>query len=226
MNMTQLNWPEVKEVGVNINFFQMSKIQLSCHLLNYFEEFSDLNKDFHSTCGTERIIGLWSILKNLFERPENIEVSLKCKNLLCEKMFHIYFSHEELKKLSHFSEDHKKNLLTSDEVMQMSVQHFIPFLQNKFPGKNINEIDEMLNEWDPLVGLVTQCECPECHHPEEYEIDLEGLALCEFWMEQKKVLHEILLISRRLGWNEDEILKLPRWRRKFYLNQLDEEEKS
>ena len=84
-------------------------------------------------------------------------------------------------------------------------------------------IEAALSAADPLVDLELDGECPDCGRPFRVPFDLEAEALRVLEGEQRAVLDSVDRIARVYHWSEAEILALPRWRRRAYLDRIGEE---
>lgn len=82
---------------------------------------------------------------------------------------------------------------------------------------DIQEMEAALDGMSPYLGTTLATRCPECNEPQRAEIDpyaITGLAV-------EGLLGEVHAIASRYHWSEEQILKLTRERRRFYLRMID-----
>lgn len=82
----------------------------------------------------------------------------------------------------------------------------------------IGDIDEAMEEADPLVNFTVAVTCPTCKHESSHAVDLEGLALSRLREKQHILLRTVHMLASHYHWTEEEILSLPPWRRTYYLS--------
>lgn len=87
----------------------------------------------------------------------------------------------------------------------------------------IAALDSALAEADPARELQLDLVCPACAAPQRRVVDLEAQLLGTFAREQQALLRKIVRLARAFHWAEAEIVRMPAWRRDFYLGRLDAE---
>lgn len=83
--------------------------------------------------------------------------------------------------------------------------------------------EEALSAADPLVDVRVVAACPACGLELEAALDLEGEALRALDRLQEGLLSEVARLAGSFHWSEPEVLALPAWRRRRYLELLAEE---
>ncbi len=90
----------------------------------------------------------------------------------------------------------------------------------ELPDAWIDSLAEQLDRHDPLTALELRSSCPACAAEATIELDLEALLVRQLQARQMETLGEIHLLASQYHWSEREILRLPSWRRRYYLAQL------
>ena len=90
-------------------------------------------------------------------------------------------------------------------------------------GGSVEEISRAMDEHDPLVNFSVQVQCPDCGQEQVCEIDLEELSLNRLRQAQFRLLATVHRLARHYHWSEEEIFKVPYWRRDHYLNLVERE---
>lgn len=91
-------------------------------------------------------------------------------------------------------------------------------LRTKFRAKDLDAIDEAMNDADPLVNFRMQVACAECDAENEFSLDLCDLALGILARRQKQLVVTIHKLASRYHWSESEIFAIPDRRRREYLD--------
>jgi hypothetical protein len=78
-----------------------------------------------------------------------------------------------------------------------------------------------LEQRDPLTALELEARCPACGASLSVEFDLETELLRGFAARQSRTLQQVHRLASVYHWSEAEILRLPAWRRNYYLSQLE-----
>lgn len=91
----------------------------------------------------------------------------------------------------------------------------------KASGARLDEfsdaIDGAMAEYDPLVGFHLEVGCAECGRDTEQAPDLAAAALERLWQAQVRLIGDVHRLARSYHWTEDEIARVPAWRRQVYL---------
>ena len=90
------------------------------------------------------------------------------------------------------------------------------------PVTEVTVLDSALVEFDPLTCFELDLTCPSCGMPSAVPMDLEAALLAELARAQTRTIREVAEFARRFGWSETEIVAVPAWRRRIYLD-LDRE---
>ena len=85
------------------------------------------------------------------------------------------------------------------------------------------DINRAMDEHDPLVNFSVQVQCPECEREHVCEVDLEEFALNRLRQAQFRLLATVHRLARHYHWSEEEIFKVPYWRRDHYLSLVERE---
>jgi hypothetical protein len=91
------------------------------------------------------------------------------------------------------------------------------------PDAWIDGLEAELKQRDPLTALELEARCPACGAPLKVEFDLETELLKRFEVRQARMLRHVHRLASAYHWSEAQILRLPAWRRNYYLSQLEEE---
>lgn len=84
-----------------------------------------------------------------------------------------------------------------------------------------DSIDQAMDEYDPLVGFHLEVTCAECGQPTAQAPDLLAAALERLWTMQFDLIEQVHRLAGYYHWTEEEIAKLPAWRRQAYLACID-----
>ncbi len=95
---------------------------------------------------------------------------------------------------------------------------------SRVEGGVLEKISHVMDEHDPLVNFSVQVQCPECGREHVCEIDLEELSLNRLRQAQFHLLATVHRLARHYHWSEEEIFKVPYWRRDHYLNLMQREQ--
>ncbi len=85
-------------------------------------------------------------------------------------------------------------------------------------------IDDVMEQFDPLVNFHLGVVCPECGRSSDQSPDLAAAALERLWRAQNTLLDDVHLLASRYHWSEGEIFQLPHWRRQAYLHRIESQE--
>ena len=84
-------------------------------------------------------------------------------------------------------------------------------------------VDEIMDHFDPLVGFHLGVVCPFCGCSNNVSPDLTGLALERLARAQDAAIEDVHALASRYHWSETQVLQLPEWRRRRYLELIREE---
>ena len=88
----------------------------------------------------------------------------------------------------------------------------------------VQRADAALQEFDPLVDFNCEVLCPYCGETHSYGVDLEQVALGRLRLTQYRLFEEVDRLAACYAWSEAEILALPAWRRRRYLQIIERRE--
>ena len=89
--------------------------------------------------------------------------------------------------------------------------------------ESLDEIGRVMDEHDPLVNFTVQVQCPDCEQESVCEIDLEDVSLNRLRQAQLRLLAAVHRLAAHYHWSEEEIFKVPHWRRDYYLGLIERE---
>ena len=84
-------------------------------------------------------------------------------------------------------------------------------------AESLRKIDDALDEVSPYVGTAIVTACPECGRTQQIEINPYLLSATG----QEALFQEVHIMASQYHWSEDEILSLPRRRRRLYLSLIE-----
>lgn len=84
-----------------------------------------------------------------------------------------------------------------------------------------DSIDRAMEESDPLVDFHLDVGCAECGRPTPHAPDLLAAALERLWLAQFDLIGQVHRLASHYHWTEEEICKVPGWRRQAYLACID-----
>jgi hypothetical protein len=87
------------------------------------------------------------------------------------------------------------------------------------------EIEQSLDEHDPLIDFQVEVHCPYCETRRLFEVDLEELSLRRLRQSQLRLLASVHRLAAHYHWSEQQIFSVPHWRRAYYLALIDGEKK-
>ena len=112
----------------------------------------------------------------------------------------------------------------ADALQQMISTLSVEGAEQSMPEVGLlSEISRVMDEHDPLVNFSVQVQCPECGREHVCEVDLEEFALNRLRQAQFHLLATVHRLARHYHWSEEEIFKVPYWRRDHYLNLVERE---
>ena len=96
------------------------------------------------------------------------------------------------------------------------------------PGSDLPEFDQWLEEAarrlamaDPQAHVEMAVRCPECSAEWTEGFDIATFLWQEFETWATRTMHEVHVLASAYGWSEREILDLPPWRRRRYLELVE-----
>jgi hypothetical protein len=91
----------------------------------------------------------------------------------------------------------------------------------QIPEAWVDGLAAELEQGDPLTALELEARCPACGAALSVEFDLETELLRGFAARQSRTLQQVHRLASVYHWSEAEILRLPAWRRNYYLSRLE-----
>ncbi len=85
-------------------------------------------------------------------------------------------------------------------------------------AKDLDLIDDAMDEADPLVNFRCRVACAECGAENKFSLDLCDAALRTLARQQKQLIVMVHKLASRYHWSEKEIFEIPHWRRAEYLD--------
>ena len=90
--------------------------------------------------------------------------------------------------------------------------------------ETIIALERALADCDPARELELDLRCPACAASNRYVIDLEAHLIRAFARDQSDWLRQVARLASVFHWAEAEILRMPAWRRDFYLARIRDAE--
>jgi len=111
-----------------------------------------------------------------------------------------------------------------DAMKQMSATLIVEGAEQSLAETRfLDEVGRVMDEYDPLVNFSVQVQCPDCEREHVCEVDLEELSLNRLRHAQFQLLAMVHRLARHYHWSEEEIFKVPYWRRDHYLHLVERE---
>ncbi|OPY56299.1 MAG: hypothetical protein A4E49_00250 [Methanosaeta sp. PtaU1.Bin112] len=85
-------------------------------------------------------------------------------------------------------------------------------------------IGKALKESDPLVSFDLHVRCPDCDRKDVHSLDLAEWSLKKLRQKQDSLIDAIHALAYRYHWTEEQIARIPHWRRSRYLSLIEKEE--
>ncbi len=127
-------------------------------------------------------------------------------------------------------QDQRHWLHHQNDSMASMAQRLVLFVDNKQPDESwhfpfdwLDEFGQILEDRDELMSLRFNSNCPSCEQALETIVDLEAQLLTCLSYEQKTLLFDIHRFALTYHWTESEILTLSSQRRRYYLQQLNDQ---
>ena len=117
----------------------------------------------------------------------------------------------------------KSSFESEDAALQQMFRTLTLAGAETLAADSLDEVGRVMEEHDPLVRFSVQVRCPDCEHEGACEVDLEELSLNRLRQAQFRLLAAVHRLAAHYHWSEEEIFKVPYWRRDYYLGLLDRE---
>jgi hypothetical protein len=175
-----------------------------------------------------------------------IPLALRCPNRACGRELEIELTVDEISELQQqvlsdetisvsnqlklrrpTGSDQLAWLGRSFEVESEALQQMLSTLvvEGTPSRESLEEIGRVMDEHDPLVNFTVQVQCPDCEQESVCEIDLEDVSLNRLRQAQLRLLAAVHRLAAHYHWSEEEIFKVPHWRRDYYLSLLEREKR-
>ncbi len=92
----------------------------------------------------------------------------------------------------------------------------VPWPLEELSTGMVAALDDAMRRLDPMAEIRLELVCPACRHEFSAPFDAAGQLFAELAAEADQLLREVMAIGRACHWREDEILGLPRPRRRAY----------
>lgn len=79
-------------------------------------------------------------------------------------------------------------------------------------------VSRAMAEADPLAEIVISVTCPACLSAFDADLDVASFVWTELRARARRLLHEVAVLARAVGWTEGQVLALPERRRATYLD--------
>jgi hypothetical protein len=99
----------------------------------------------------------------------------------------------------------------------------IDLLHEGLADESLAQIEEAMDEGDPLIDFRVTVTCPHCDKASFVAIDLEDIALRALRQAQQRLLGSVHRLAARYHWTEQDIFAVPAWRRTEYLRLIANE---
>ena len=106
------------------------------------------------------------------------------------------------------------------QCVMISTESALPADPQQWDDELIDLIEEQLVGADPLAEIELCLSCPICGAAWTVRLDIADYLSREVDIWVKQLLRDVAVLARAFGWHEKEILRLPAWRREFYLETL------
>jgi len=100
------------------------------------------------------------------------------------------------------------------------LESLVDMLAPPLADTEITALSSAIEEADPLPSFAVNCTCPECGAAWSYDVDLEKVLCARLAQQQRELIAEVHALAASYGWSEPEVLRLPPWRRRAYLERI------
>jgi hypothetical protein len=188
------------------------------------------------------------------ENSSGLPISLRCLNETCQKMTELEISKDEITDLQLKADSFmirigdenlemrkptgrdqikwlETPLINKDTVIREMIRTLLQEDKENSSGTEcgitdiaVKAIDELMDEFDPLINFNLTVRCPYCDKDSIYEIDLEEISLQRLHEAQKSLFLTVHRLASHYHWSEHAIFSIPHWRRIHYLSLIGKEE--
>ncbi len=237
---------------LNINFYQPSRPQLITDILGACSQTDVSPTDWEQALWALPVSKrLQALVKLVFSSGlEILEFKLHCQKEQCHDPFEISFTGEELiSGFANYKQDSLQVKLGEQvvNIVRPTGQHQLQWLKRDYfdetsaelemisslivsndqdstvDSKDIDKINQALDEFDPMVNFTVSVKCPKCGQQDAHYIDLEQEMLKILGRLQRQQLRDIHELAKAYHWKEEDIMTLPKWRRQIYLRMIESE---
>jgi hypothetical protein len=183
-------------------------------------------------------------LLRLAATDDEIPLALRCPNSACGRELEIELTVAEISELQQQAFKDEPIFVTAElKLRRPTGNDQLAWLGQSFDGESealqqmlctlvvegvpshesLEEIGRVMEEHDPLVNFTVRVQCPDCEQESVCEIDLEELSLNRLRQAQFRLFAAVHRLAAHYHWSEEEIFKVPHWRRDYYLSLLERE---
>ncbi len=95
-----------------------------------------------------------------------------------------------------------------------------PVPAGDLPAAVLDRVAVALGEADPQAEVELDLRCPECGDRWRRHFDIVEFLWAELGQLVQQMLRDVHVLARAYGWDEDAVLRLPPWRRRYYLEMV------
>ncbi len=107
-----------------------------------------------------------------------------------------------------------------ERCLESATRGGVPLPKGKIPEKTIAELEERLESTDAGCEILLSLVCPACRTAWTADFDIATYLYAEISALARQLLDEVGVLAAAYGWSEEEILAMPRLRRRFYLDRV------
>ncbi|MDH4196804.1 MAG: hypothetical protein OEW05_05300 [Candidatus Aminicenantes bacterium] len=107
-----------------------------------------------------------------------------------------------------------------ERCVESATRGGVPLGSGKIPEEIIGELEERLASADPGGEILLSLVCPACRYAWTVDFDIAAYLYAEISALSRQLLDEVGVLAAAYGWSEEDILAMPRLRRRFYLDRV------
>jgi len=105
-----------------------------------------------------------------------------------------------------------------ERCVESATRGGVPLEKRGMPEDLIEQLEERLAAADPGGEVRLNLVCPACRFAWTAEFDIATYLYAEISALARQLLEEVGILAAAYGWSEEDILAMPRLRRRFYLD--------
>ena len=113
------------------------------------------------------------------------------------------------------------SLADAERAMVLSLLEGDPSSADVMTDEVFDQTAEAMADADPLPSFQIRCRCVGCDAEDDHPVDLELALMGRLARRQRELIGEVDALARRYGWTEPQVLALPSWRRRAYLERIE-----